>query len=250
MKEYEGVSRTTLTRRVPVIIRIDGCHFHTFTKGLQKPFDRYLMTVMQETMAELCRNIQGCVFGYTQSDEITLILTDYKTVKTSAWFDYGVQKLASVAASMATMYFNKIWRKNLDDRSLEILKSKCDKATFDARCFNIPKEEVANCMIWRQKDATRNSIEAVAQASFRHSELDGKSCDQLQEMLWQEKGINWNEFPTDAKRGSACYRQIVKQEITDPTNPGDIITVERNPWVIDREMPILTQGREYVEQWL
>ena len=250
MKEYENVSRNYLLRRVPVIIRLDGCHFHTFTKGLNKPFDRFLMTVMQETMLELCRNIQGCVFGYTQSDEITLVLTDYKTIKTSAWFDYNIQKLASVASSMATLYFNRIWNQKWPECFRTGLDEKVGLATFDARCFNIPKEEVANCLIWRQKDATRNSIEAVAQASFRHSELDGKSCDQLQEMLWQEKGINWNEFPTDAKRGSACYRQIVKQEIADPTNPGDIITVERNPWVIDREMPILTQSREYVEQWL
>ena len=109
MKRYENVSRLYLTRRVPVIIRVDGKAFHTYTKGMKKPFDRILMTVMQQTMQYLCENIQGCVFGYTQSDEITLVLTDYKTASTDAWFGNGVQKMCSVAASMATMAFNRFF---------------------------------------------------------------------------------------------------------------------------------------------
>ena len=107
MKRYEYVSRNYLTRRVPVIIRIDGKAFHTFTKGMRKPFDRVLMSAMQETMRFLCANIQGCVFGYTQSDEITLVLTDYASIRTDAWFGYNVQKMCSIAASMATLAFNK-----------------------------------------------------------------------------------------------------------------------------------------------
>ena len=105
MKRYEYVSRNYLTRRVPVIIRIDGKAFHTFTKGMRKPFDRVLMSAMQETMRFLCANIQGCVFGYTQSDEITLVLTDYASIRTDAWFGYNVQKMCSIAASMATLAF-------------------------------------------------------------------------------------------------------------------------------------------------
>ena len=109
MKEYENISRNYLTRRVPVIIRLDGKAFHTFTKGMKKPFDRLLMTTMQETMKNLCENIQGCVFGYTQSDEITLVLTDYATITTDAWFGYNIQKMCSISASIATLTFNKVF---------------------------------------------------------------------------------------------------------------------------------------------
>lgn len=192
MKEYENISRNYLTRRIPVIIRVDGKAFHTYTKGLEKPFDRLLMTAMQDTMKFLCENVQGCVFGYTQSDEITLVATDYATITTDAWFGYNIQKMASVTASMATMAFNRAFFQlasehldtmmalqdlDLDDERLAVLANKQGKAMFDARVFTIPKEEVCNCLIWRQQDATRNSIEAVGQANFSHKELHGKTCN-------------------------------------------------------------------------
>jgi tRNA(His) 5'-end guanylyltransferase len=104
---YEEVPKTRLTRRTPVAIRIDGKAFHTFTRGFDKPFDEVLGNAMVATMKYLCENIQGCVFGYTQSDEITLILIDYQKLTSSAWFDYEVQKMCSIAASMATMEFNR-----------------------------------------------------------------------------------------------------------------------------------------------
>lgn len=115
MKGYEGVSRNFLTRRVPAIIRLDGKAFHTFTKGMEKPFDLVLTQAMQETMKHLCENIQGCVLGYTQSDEITLVLTDYATIQTDAWFGYNIQKMCSVSASMATMAFNREFEETIDD---------------------------------------------------------------------------------------------------------------------------------------
>ena len=107
MKEYEFQARTRLLRRTPVIIRLDGKAFHTFTRGFDKPFDESLMKIMQKTTLDLCSSIQGCVFGYTQSDEITLVLVDYKELETCAWFDNQVQKMTSVAASMCTNYFNR-----------------------------------------------------------------------------------------------------------------------------------------------
>lgn len=115
MKGYEGVSRNFLTRRVPAIIRLDGKAFHTFTKGMEKPFDLVLTQAMQETMKYLCENIQGCVLGYTQSDEITLVLTDYATIQTDAWFGYNIQKMCSVSASMATMAFNREFERIAED---------------------------------------------------------------------------------------------------------------------------------------
>lgn len=242
---YEEVSKTRLLRRTPVIIRVDGKAFHTFTRGFKKPFDKILMDSMQDTMKYLCENIQGCVLGYTQSDEITLVLTDYKKLTSEAWFDYEIQKMCSIAASMATLAFNKAFCKHADEfinnlnwkefeeeqPYVETLKT-CMYfgAMFDARCFNVPKEEVTNCLYWRQQDATRNSIQMVAQANFSHKQLQNKNCNQLQDMLFTEKGINWNDLPTAQKRGSCCVK------------------VDGCGWCIDPSIPIfVNEGREYIE---
>lgn len=263
MKEYyEKIPQTKLMRRTPVAIRIDGKAFHTFTRGFAKPFDRVLMESMQETMLYLCKNIQGCVFGYCQSDEITLILIDYQTFETAAWFDYEVQKLCSISASMATMAFNKIFKQKVDDYmyedftedingELELAKSyhkAIEKgAMFDARCFNIPKEEVCNLIYWRQLDATRNSIQMVGQANFAHKELQGKSCNMIQDMLHEQRGINWNDFPTDCKRGAACVKAPIIQNI----NLMDGTYTKEMTWIIDKEMPILKgENRKYIEKFI
>jgi tRNA(His) 5'-end guanylyltransferase len=263
MKEfYESVPKTRLVRRTPVAIRIDGKAFHTFTRGFEKPFDEVLGRAMRETMKYLCENIQGCVLGYTQSDEITLILIDYKKLTSSAWFDYEVQKMCSIAASMATMAFNTFFKAemmrqhaiDLFPRDSSIFNARYEAAEkgamFDARVFNVPKEEVANLIYWRQLDATRNSIQMVGQANFSHSELQNKSCNQIQDMLFQEKGINWNDFPTHLKRGSCC----VKSEATTTcakTVDGEVITwaAERPHWEIDLEIPIFKEeGRQYINK--
>ena len=273
MKGYEGVSRNFLTRRVPAIIRLDGKAFHTFTKGMEKPFDLVLTQAMQETMKHLCENIQGCVLGYTQSDEITLVLTDYATIQTDAWFGYNIQKMCSVSASMATMAFNREFERIAEDwfhdngpywksigvdvdvdltiyKRYNAYQKKMFTAMFDSRVFSVPKEDVCNCLIWRQQDATRNSIEAVGQANFSHHELHKKTCNIIQEMLWSQRGINWNDFPTELKRGSCCIKRQFEETIDDPRNPGQKITVRRNKWIVDHEIPIFTQDREYVEVWL
>ena len=266
MKEfYEAVPKTRLVRRTPVAIRIDGKAFHTFTRGFEKPFDEVLGKAMRETMKYLCENIQGCVLGYTQSDEITLILIDYKKLTSSAWFDYEVQKMCSIAASMATMAFNRAFKEEVNiwfgeqtvpipEKTAQLYNLYMEKiekgARFDARVFNIPKEEVANLIYWRQLDATRNSIQMVGQANFSHSELQNKSCNVIQEMLFQEKDINWNDFPTHLKRGSCC----VKSEATTTcakTVDGQVITwaAERPHWEIDLEIPIFKEeGRQYINK--
>ena len=253
---YESVSKTKLMRRTPVAIRIDGKAFHTFTKGFKKPFDYILMESMQETMQYLCENIQGCVLGYTQSDEITLILIDYQTLDASAWFDYEVQKVCSVAASMATMVFNRVFKEKVNEHEwemneswnlssedifyMQVLQRAVDTgAMFDARCFNIPETEVTNLIYWRQLDAIRNSIQMVGQVNFSQKELHGKSCEQIKEMLAEQKGIIWNDLPTQQKRGSSCVRY------SEYTVDGTV----RNGWKIDREIPTFKgDGREYIEK--
>lgn len=259
MKGYESVSRNFLMKKTPAIIRIDGKAFHTFTKGLKKPFDAFLVSVMQDTMRELCGNVQGCVFGYTQSDEITLVLTDYSNVKTDAWFEYNVQKMTSVAASMATLFFNRNWRSKFyeieesyifEHSYIDLLADKLDRALFDARAFSVPVDEVINCLIWRQQDAIRNSIEAVGQANFSHKELQFKNCDEIQDMLLTEKGINWNDLPTILKRGSACYKTEVEKETVLPNKPNEKVVFKRSVWMVDEEIPIFTENREYIERLL
>ena len=221
MKEYyEQIPKTKLMRRCPVIIRIDGKAFHSFTKRFKRPFDDVLIESMQQTMKYLCENIQGCVLGYHQSDEISLVLVDYQKLTSDAWFDYEVQKICSIAASMATMIFNKIFEKNCIEYSRVVPNTELGRevmdayskavekgAMFDARCFNIPKEEVTNYIYWRQLDATRNSIQMVGQANFSHKELHGKSCNQIQDMLMTQKGVNWNDYPIYQKRGSCCIKE-------------------------------------------
>ena len=223
---YEAIPKTRLMRRTPVAIRIDGKAFHTFTRGFQKPFDEVLGNAMARTMEYLCQNIQGAVFGYTQSDEITILLQDYKKLTTDAWFDYEVQKMCSIAASMATMAFNKYFKEEVDiwfrsnifafpenDHNEELMslwdryRTAVDKgAMFDARCFNIPKEEACNLIYWRQLDAQRSSIQMVGQANFSHAELQDKSCAEIQDMLHEQRGINWNDYEIRWKRGIAWTR--------------------------------------------
>ena len=240
MKEfYENIPKTKLMRRCPVAMRIDGKAFHTFTAKLKKPFDYVLVKSMQDTMKALCENIQGCVLGYTQSDEITLILVDYQTFSTSAWFDNEVQKMCSIGASIATLYFNKAFTKyTLDeyesgDKEYYNTLAKCIErgAMFDCRVFNIPKEEVCNLVYWRQLDASKNSVQMVARSLFSHKQLFGKSTSAMQDMMMEQYNVNWNDYPTELKRGSACIRDA------------------EGKWIIDHEMPILKgEGREYVDK--
>lgn len=266
---YENITRYYLTRRMPVIIRVDGRSFHTFTKGFKKPFDDVLVKTMQDTMKYLCENIQGCVLGYTQSDEISLILTDYAEFTTDAWFGNNLQKMCSVSASMATLAFNKFFSEQVqdfmyaccDDFGDDVLPEKqndyelahnvyfkkFNAAMFDSRVFTIPKEEVCNYLIWRQQDATRNSIQSVGQANFSQKELHGKSCNNIQDMLMLQKSINWNDYSTTLKRGSCCIK--VDDGLTEYDETGNICGyTQRSKWIIDNEIPIFSQDRNYIEK--
>lgn len=261
---YENIPKTHLTRRQPVIIRIDGKAFHTFTRGFRRPFDDILIESMQETMKYLCENIQGCKIGYCQSDEISLLITDYENINTAAWFDYQVQKMCSIAASMATLAFNRAFKDEVEyvlgwaeaeslamyHAQIELTKPHIKAlekgAMFDARCFSIPKEEVCNYFLWRQNDCVRNSIQMVGQANFSHKELQNKSCDEIQDMLMTQKNINWNDFDTVKKRGSCCTK-TGKHTIVD-IQTGE--QKERLIWEIDKDIPIFTQDRNYIERFV
>ena len=276
MKGYENAFRHYLPRRMPVIIRIDGKAFHTYTKGFYKPFDSILMKTMQETAYELCKKIEGVKLAYVQSDEISLLLTNDDTLETEPWFGNNLQKLCSIAASIATLAFHNSMKQHIFNftygfssgkaeeiwqfleaeygYSIEFMKSKewdnyfhriqtshCNGAYFDARAFVLPKEEVTNYFIWRQQDATRNSIQMVAQSNFSHKELQGLNCNKLQDKLFTEKGINWNDFSVPEKRGT-CIVKI-------PTFTSEAI-LPKMKWAIDYNIPIFTEHREYIEERL
>ena len=267
---YENVNRFYLTRRMPVIIRVDMRAGHTFTKGMKKPFDDIFVKTMQDTMKYLCENIQGCVLGYTQSDEISLVLVDYAELTTDAWFGNNLQKMCSVSASMATLAFNKFFSHNVEDLESDLAQEhETDSMTewvktmlsyyqiyrialkkgamFDSRVFTIPKEEVCNYFIWRQQDSTRNSIQSVGQANFSQKELHGKSCSDIQDMLMTQKSINWNDYATTLKRGSCCIK--IKDGITKYDEAGNICDyIPSSKWVIDNEIPIFTQDRSYIDK--
>ena len=282
MKRYEFANRRYLTNRMPVIVRIDGRSFHTFTKGFERPFDDLLIDTMQKTMKYLCENVMNCALGYHQSDEITLVLADYKTIDTQPWFDNCQNKIESICASMETMAFNKIFADNLHDlmydccydkknnnygdnvangreqeydRCCNVYMKVINSAMFDCRAFNIPVDEVTNNIYWRQLDATRNSIQMVGQSYFSHSELHEKTCNNIQDMLFTQKGINWNDYPVYKKRGSCCIKAVNKHEGLEPTYENEteicepICITQRSNWIIDKNIPIFKgEYREYIEK--
>jgi tRNA(His) guanylyltransferase len=250
MKEfYEDRTRYKLPRRTYSIIRIDGKAFHTYCKGLEKPFDEGFVDDMNETAIYLCKNVQGCKLGFVQSDEISLILSDFDTLNTDAWFDGNIQKIVSVSSSLTTSKFNQLRQfryinnkfdggmgiTNITYRWFEMLE-KQKLAEFDARVFTIPfVDEVINYLVWRQKDATRNSISSLAQTLYNHKELHKKSVNEMQEMCFQ-KGVNWNDFDFRLKRGGL----IVKV---------DDETVKRPKWNLV-ETPIFTEDRFFLNKLL
>ena len=213
---YENRHRTKLIRRVPVIIRLDGKAFHTLTRFCDKPFDAGFIAAMEETALNLCNEIQGAKCAYVQSDEISILLTDFDTLVTEAWFDYNLQKIVSVSAAMASVYFSKSWFFN--------------NCFFDSRAFNIPKEEVANYFVWRQQDWIRNSVQMLARVYYSHKELHKKNTNDIHEMLYQ-KGVNWAK--------------------TDPVlRNGTFILLQEKGGYQTSYGTVFTKNRESVEQYL
>lgn len=308
---FEVRTRTFLPRRTNTIIRLDGRAFHSYTRGLQRPYDLDFMSDMDETAKFLCENIQGCKLAYVQSDEISLLLTDFEDITTEAWFDGNVQKMVSISAAMAAAKFNQLrtkravhkpyiedimmaWRaagmswEEIDKlrksepynrypkyagsmsqyaevvpkmieaghiSSDALIESRLEEANklafFDSRVFTIPDPvEVQNYFVWRQQDATRNSVQMAAQSMFSHNELQGVSCNQLQEKMWAEKQVNWNDYPAGFKRGRCVIEETYMKDVpssksgrADYSQP----QVERKRWIIE-EPPIFTQDRDYIRR--
>lgn len=240
---YESVTHSrTLTRRMPVIIRCDMECGKAFTSKLKKPWDDIFSNAMQNALIEMANKIQGCVLGYTASDEISLLLLDYQELNTDAWFGYNIDKLVSSAASMATIFFYKSFvrsaslyesglseaEKVSDSNYLAVLDDKVQKSPiFDARAFNIPKEEVANYFLDRQRYTEKNSISMLARHYFSHKEIEGKNGFEMKAMLKKEHNVDWNDCPIIYKRGVFCKRNYL--------------------FSIDYSSPIVSENRDYID---
>jgi len=248
MKNYEKSFSFKYPIRMPLILRFDGVAFHSMVKKWQceKPFDARLVNAMQQTALALCQSIAGAKVAYVQSDEITLLIRDDMTNQTQPVFDKKINKMMSVFSSRASNAFNSAFFKGVDDVPFNHL------AEFDCRGYVTPENEIINSFIWRQQDSTRNSVQMVARAYFSHSKLNKKSCNELQEMLWSEKNLNFNDMPTHLRRGT-CIIKADKEVPTKKYKDGKLSETNevttRSVWTIDTEIPIFTQEQNYIEQF-
>lgn len=210
MKRYEAVSKGLLTPKMPVIIRVDGKAFHTFTKHFDKPFSKALMNSMDAAAHSLAQEMQGCVACYVQSDEATFLLTDWENTETQGWFNYNHQKIVSLSAAYMSIFFNEAieaWFEYIDKpRTVR-------SAIFDSRAFNVPREDVVNCFLWRMKDWHRNSVQMYARQFFSHKELHKKSLDDIHDMLYA-KGKNWVRDLEDREKNGTLFVKYPQGEMT------------------------------------
>ncbi len=221
MKLYESSFRTSLPINIPVILRLDGRAFHTFTRGMEKPFDKRLIEMLNTVALELCPEIQGTRLAYLQSDEISFLI--YPGIFSDSWFKGTVQKMVSVAASHASCVAMK-WCYEND------LK-KGTYVGFDARVFCLPEKDVENYFVWRQRDWERNSLQMFTRSFYTQRELKNKKTPDMHEML-HARGENWNDLATSLKRGRCVRRN------------------EEGAWFVDNEIPIFTQDRDYITRFI
>lgn len=248
IKQYEDCYNFKIPKRCVSIIRLDMRAGHNFTKGFDKPYDQIFIKSMYLTMLQLCESIQGCKFGYVESDEISLLI--YETnPEAEPWFANRVQKMCSISASMATMYFNKNFQKLVNDflsdhvpdsnklvsEITNVYKNALEKdAMFDSRVFVIPESVIVPYFIWRQNDCTRNSILGLSQKYMSHKEMQGLKCNELQNILLTKYDINWNNFSTVEKRGTCAYKVLKDAEKV------------RYEWLLDYEMPVLMDDKDFI----
>ena len=216
--DYEDALRLYVPRRTHVVLRIDGRGFHTFTAKLERPYCRALADALDSAALSLCQEMIGCRFAYGQSDEYSFVLSDMEPSNAPLWFDGNVQKMVSVSASLFTGFFNQAF-------------PAARPGAFDSRLLVIAqKSEVEKYLLWRQLDASANSLNMLASAHFSHAELDGRSTAEKHDLL-HGKGINWAKEPADFKRGRAVVRDDAG-------------------WRVDREIPIFNRDLSYLSRYL
>lgn len=239
MKNFEDAYRLHLPGRLPIILRVDGCHFHTYTKGCKRPFDENLVSVMNETAKALCDNIQGAKIAYVQSDEISILINAYESLNSESWFLNNLQKMVSVSAGIASATFTQ-----LSDK----IFGKTKLATFDSRAFLLPKEEVNNYFFWRQQDCSRNSIQMLARSLYSQNECFKKNSGQLREMCIQ-KNTPWEDMPTSQRLGRCIFKNK-RSEIF--VNKKTLIEapVIRSFWDVDLNIPNFHEDQNYIQKYV
>jgi len=277
MKKFEKNTTHYLTSGEPVIIRLDLKGGSKFTKNFRKPFDFVFAESMKETMKYLCENIPTASLGFCNSDEITILLIDYQTGNINNWYDGRQSKIESLSAANASVMFNKTFERivnmidptindlfeeyriklikdfgfNEDEIEDGTLEKQCQdyrmalnlNPHFDCRAFNIPKDEVVNNIHWRQMDCLRNAKSTLAQAYFTQKQLNGKSGEEMLEILKTQKGINFEDIKDYLKHGSYCtkdkvmvFSDYLKEEI------------ERNKWIVKDAPVFVNDNREIIEK--
>lgn len=225
MKQYENSYRFHLTEKLPVLIRLDGKAFHYYTKQCNKPYDDIIIDCMRKASTILCQSISNVKLAYTQSDEISLLLINYTNINTQSYLKNNIQKIVSVAASIASVEFTLAYNN---------LFKTIKPAYFDARAFILPKEEVNNYFVWRQNDCRRNSILVAAQSQFSAKQLHGKNKLELKQMLLS-KNIDWENFSNKYINGTT----IIKTNINN-----------RSKWIVDEFTPIFSKNKNYIEKYV
>ncbi len=226
MKRYEGASRYSLPWRMPVIIRVDGRAFHTFTRGMTRPVDGEFVNAMDRVALALCEEIQGARLAFVQSDEVSVLVDPWDRNESTPWFDNDLGKVVSISAAISSATMSLAYGR---------------VAQFDSRAFVVPQRDVCNYFVWRQQDATRNSLQSLAQSLYSSKQLHGVKHAGLQEMCFQA-GHNWNDLPTAQKRGRCAVKKRETVMMLGLALPVDV-----DKWGIDVEVPIFSQSRSYIE---
>lgn len=238
IKRLENIYRYYLPNRLPVILRIDGCHFRTVVKNCKKPFDENLINALNETGIYLCKNIQGAQICYQQSDELSILLF-HKNELAESWFNNNLQKMVSVSAAMASSYFTSVSHKIFGE--IKVIQ-------FDSRAFVLQPNEVSGYFDWRQKDCIRNSVQSVARSLFSHKECNNKDTNELKQ-LCLTKNVNWDKLPIYQKMGRCIVKNhFLKEGINSKTE--ETFSALRSEWIVDNNIPNFSKDRNYIEQYI
>lgn len=250
MKMYETPSTSRRAfKGQPLVVRLDGNNFHNFCSDLKKPFDTNMSALMQATTSALVQRYNATV-GYTQSDEITLVWITYPDGTLELPFSGKLQKIESLMASFAAAFFNTSLRQYLPNKD-------GDLACFDARAFTTPTvQEAYHAVLWRQQDCTKNAISMAAHALFPgqsgQKKLHGLSGAQKQELMFQEKGVNFNDYPAFFKRGTffrrekvfveldAAQLENIKPEFRPVGKVERTVIADRDIWLSKQDDPVTT----------
>lgn len=238
MKTYESVWHTSVSPNSYVVLRLDGRAFHTVLRNATKPYDVDVARALSTAAEKLCEQVPGAEFAYLQSDEISILMTDLRTVRSELWFGGDVQKLVSVGASVATQAFNDVIR---PAPGYQALAGITQPGYFDARVLTLPHPiEVANYFVWRQRDAQRNAVTSAARAYFGQRDLNRKNVGEVRAMLRDVHGVDFpRDYPNEFVDGRVLHKQ---------TRVSFELMAERIYWTVDAAPEFIARGGNWLAE--